>query len=449
MKNYLKKHMLFLEGFSYAHGIPFITGLPFESNYEKAYSKFTQSILDGDILGYYGIALISQFSSKEIIDFSYKKALNQILSYQDTNDPIYNLILAQCYEFGDGVKKDVKKSLDFYTKTINLGCVFGNYFLGEAYWGDNFKKDIKKAEKEYNTCIKNDFSPAYYKLGLIYSNEYKDYVNAKKYILKSIEHGRIESVVSYIKLLVGDGVPKPTQNELKIGQDYISDYIKSNPGNLYAQFIYAVLLIKSDHNDISKTIQGHLLLKTLADNGFEDAVKFYRVIKEYTDELIDTLDELQERFSELGINMPNNNLTEQKMNDILSEVSNVFNDFDGYKFEDMCSRIFKNMGYQITNTPYSGDGGIDLILTTENKLIKQKIIVQCKYWSHSIGAPVIRDLYGTLMDNDADKAILITNNTFTEQAIHFAKNKPLQLIDGIKLRELQKKYLFIDIKNES
>jgi restriction system protein len=59
-----------------------------------------------------------------------------------------------------------------------------------------------------------------------------------------------------------------------------------------------------------------------------------------------------------------------------------------------------------------------------------------------VGSPIVREFYGALIaDRKAVKGILITTSGFTIQALEFARNLPLELIDGSKLKNLLDEYL--------
>lgn len=67
-------------------------------------------------------------------------------------------------------------------------------------------------------------------------------------------------------------------------------------------------------------------------------------------------------------------------------------------------------------------------------------IIQCKRYSGSVGEPIIRDLYGVITSERANKGILMTTGHFTKSAIAFAEGKQIELIDGEKLDTLLKKH---------
>lgn len=106
------------------------------------------------------------------------------------------------------------------------------------------------------------------------------------------------------------------------------------------------------------------------------------------------------------------------------------------EFELLCKRLVEQMGFEAETTRASGDGGVDVVAYNRQPLLSGKYIIQCKRYSGSVGEPVIRDLYGVVMSERANKGILMTTGRFTKQALRFADGKPLELIDGASLEEL-------------
>lgn len=113
-----------------------------------------------------------------------------------------------------------------------------------------------------------------------------------------------------------------------------------------------------------------------------------------------------------------------------------FCEMDGYQFEDYISNLFRKLGFAVEATDYSNDSGIDLIATYEKPIFSGKYIIQCKNWNSPVGQPEVRDLYGVVMDQRANKGILITPSDYTQQAYDFAKGKNIELINGSVLRTL-------------
>ena len=113
-----------------------------------------------------------------------------------------------------------------------------------------------------------------------------------------------------------------------------------------------------------------------------------------------------------------------------------FAEMDGYQFEVFICNLFRKLGFEVEATNYSNDGGIDLIATFQKPIFCGKYIIQCKNWEGHVGQPEVRDLYGVVMDQRANKGILITPSDYTEQAYDFAKGKNIELINGSILKSL-------------
>ncbi|GMK40565.1 hypothetical protein PCCS19_36210 [Paenibacillus sp. CCS19] len=113
---------------------------------------------------------------------------------------------------------------------------------------------------------------------------------------------------------------------------------------------------------------------------------------------------------------------------------------DGYDFERLITQLLKKMGFSVEMTSLSGDGGVDIIAYSSSFIFKGKYLIQCKRWNNAVGEPAVRDLYGVVLSEQANKGILITNSTFSNKAIAFASGKNLELIDGTALMKLLQEY---------
>jgi len=109
---------------------------------------------------------------------------------------------------------------------------------------------------------------------------------------------------------------------------------------------------------------------------------------------------------------------------------------DGRTIEEEVLRVLKALGFNAEATRATADGGIDIVATRPDPLLTGKYIIQCKNWSGPVGEPVVRDLFGVVTAERANKGILITTSRFTASAVAFAAGKPLELIDGPRWQEL-------------
>jgi restriction system protein len=102
-------------------------------------------------------------------------------------------------------------------------------------------------------------------------------------------------------------------------------------------------------------------------------------------------------------------------------------------FESVVSQLFETNGHQVEQVGGSSDHGVDIVVTNEQG---EKWIVQCKRYSGSVGEPVVRDLYGTMLHEEAQGAYLMTTGVFTQKAQAWAEGKPIHLYDGDALIQL-------------
>lgn len=87
--------------------------------------------------------------------------------------------------------------------------------------------------------------------------------------------------------------------------------------------------------------------------------------------------------------------------------------------------IFEKEGWSVTETKATGDGGIDLALNRKG----EHSIAQCKRYRNTVGEPLLRDFYGTMMSEGVSKGYFVTTGLFSLSALKFAENKPIILID--------------------
>lgn len=98
-------------------------------------------------------------------------------------------------------------------------------------------------------------------------------------------------------------------------------------------------------------------------------------------------------------------------------------------FEHLVAILFGQQGFQTDTVGKSGDEGVDVRLTKGNA----SAVVQCKRYADTVGQPTVRDLYGTMLHNEADKAYLVTTAQITRQARDWAFGKPITFVDGFTL----------------
>ncbi len=107
------------------------------------------------------------------------------------------------------------------------------------------------------------------------------------------------------------------------------------------------------------------------------------------------------------------------------------------EFEAWTAMMFQLMGYRVADTQAVADHGIDLAVTNDRLNLG---LVQCKRYRGTVGEATVRDLYGTMMHENADFAWLVTTGVVSRQAREWARGKPMELWDGRQLEEAARRY---------
>lgn len=100
------------------------------------------------------------------------------------------------------------------------------------------------------------------------------------------------------------------------------------------------------------------------------------------------------------------------------------------EFENLVSNLFGKMGLETKLTRTSKDGGVDAVAFDIRPILGGKVVIQAKRYKNTVGVSAVRDLYGTMMNEGASKGIIVTTSGYGPDAYEFAKDKPLELIDG-------------------
>ena len=131
--------------------------------------------------------------------------------------------------------------------------------------------------------------------------------------------------------------------------------------------------------------------------------------------------------------MADNRFVDQS--NILGELESRPNlmELNPYEFEHLVANLFEQMGLESKLTRSSKDGGVDCVAFDSRPILGGKVVIQAKRYKHTVGVSAVRDLYGTMMNEGANKGILVTTSGYGPDAFDFSKDKPIELIDGAGL----------------
>lgn len=127
----------------------------------------------------------------------------------------------------------------------------------------------------------------------------------------------------------------------------------------------------------------------------------------------------------------------------LSAESNLAT-MDWENFEHLVREVFEqefvSEGGEVKVTQASRDGGVDAIAFDPDPIRGGKYVIQAKRYTRTVGVAAVRDLYGTVVHEGADRGILVTTSDYGADSVSFAKDKPLTLINGAQLLSLLEKH---------
>lgn len=93
-------------------------------------------------------------------------------------------------------------------------------------------------------------------------------------------------------------------------------------------------------------------------------------------------------------------------------------------FEKEVTKRFIDFGYNAVNTKFSGDEGVDVVITNGHK----KFIVQCKAVKNKIGPSIVRDFVGTMSIQKAQGGMIISLNGFSCGSLEATNYESLHLV---------------------
>lgn len=113
-------------------------------------------------------------------------------------------------------------------------------------------------------------------------------------------------------------------------------------------------------------------------------------------------------------------------------------------FEHLVRQLFEwefgRGGVEVKVTRASRDRGVDAIMFDPDPLRGGKFVLQAKRYTRTVDVAAVRDLYGTVVNEGANRGILVTTSSYGPDAYEFAKDKPLSLVDGQHLLAMLRRH---------
>jgi restriction system protein len=102
---------------------------------------------------------------------------------------------------------------------------------------------------------------------------------------------------------------------------------------------------------------------------------------------------------------------------------------DGKTFEQYLEALFERLGFQVERTRYVGDYGADLVVGKDGV----KTIVQAKRWKKPVGVKAVQEAVAAKAMYGCTEAMVVTNSTYSKQAVELAKANKVVLWDRERL----------------
>jgi restriction system protein len=129
--------------------------------------------------------------------------------------------------------------------------------------------------------------------------------------------------------------------------------------------------------------------------------------------------------------------------DGLNETVNIaaipWEDFE-HLVRDVFEKEFSSPGGEVKITRASRDHGVDAVAFDPDPIRGGKIVIQAKRYTNPVGVSAVRDLYGTVINEGANRGILVTTSVYGPDSYDFAKDKPITLLTGGHLLSLLEKH---------
>lgn len=101
---------------------------------------------------------------------------------------------------------------------------------------------------------------------------------------------------------------------------------------------------------------------------------------------------------------------------------------DGYEYERVCAEYLRRKGFRrVRVTKASRDQGVDILCKKRRKTYA----VQCKYYATPVGNKAVQEVYAGASYYGCDRAMVITNASFTKGAYELAETLDVELVSDV------------------
>lgn len=120
-------------------------------------------------------------------------------------------------------------------------------------------------------------------------------------------------------------------------------------------------------------------------------------------------------------------------NAALQDAPESVDEMTGVQFEEYVAGRLREAGWQeVTLTPATGDHGVDIVAVRG----QERYAIQCKRYRSAVDTKAVQEVYAGKGVYDADRAVVVTNSTFTPKAREMAEKLHIELWEVKMLEQL-------------
>ena len=130
---------------------------------------------------------------------------------------------------------------------------------------------------------------------------------------------------------------------------------------------------------------------------------------------------------------------EDQINSVCDELENKnvkFGDsssMDGVQYEQFCKRILEDAGWEVEDTPTTGDQGVDLIASIEDL----RVCIQCKCFAKPVGNKAVQEVAAGMIHWNGTHSVVVGKSGFTKSAKALADSTNVILTSDSELENLE------------
>ncbi len=125
-----------------------------------------------------------------------------------------------------------------------------------------------------------------------------------------------------------------------------------------------------------------------------------------------------------------------KVCDEMQDITSQFGDtssMDGVQYEQYCKNILEDAGWEVEDTPITGDQGVDLIASIEDL----RVCIQCKCFTKAVGNKAVQEVSTGMIHWNGTHAVVVATNGFTKSAKTLAASAKVILTSDTELENLE------------